>query len=192
MAIGSEFKKLKKEIIRPQFLELREKMDRKVVDSKSIQIQKRFAKLVEYDGATTIMFYFSVGNEVKTDRAIRQALKEKKRVVLPVCDVDQRNIIPVEMGSTLKKGPFGIPEPVGIPVNKNEVDIVVVPVVSFDEECDRLGRGLGYYDNFLSDIRAFKVGFAFECQKTENVPREDEDVQLDRIVTETRIIASRK
>ncbi len=192
MAIGFEFKKLKKEILRPQFLNIRDKLTQKDVNSKSLLIQKRFAGLVEYSEADTIMFYYSVGKEVKTDKAIATALKEKKRVVLPVCNVENRNLIPVELGKKLQKNKFGILEPVGEPVELDEIDIVVVPVVSFDEECDRLGRGFGYYDNFLKGIKALKVGFGFDCQKTENVPSEDQDVQLDKIVTEKRVITSRK
>ncbi|MBI2133133.1 5-formyltetrahydrofolate cyclo-ligase [Candidatus Woesearchaeota archaeon] len=191
MALGSEFKKIKKDGLRPYFLDVRNRLGKGFVHSRSLQVQKRFSGLVEYSEADTIMFYCSTGNEVETRKAIGDALKLKKRVVLPVCDIYMRMMKPVQFGR-LKKGPLGIPEPSGKEINIDEIDIVVVPVVSFDEECDRLGRGLGYYDNFLRGLKAVKVGFAFDCLKTDNVPREDHDIQLDKIVTESRVIVAKK
>ncbi len=194
MVIGSEFKKLRKEEIRAQFLDMRKSMSSQSVNKKSLEIQKRFAGLIEYSEADTIMFYLPIGNEVKTEQAIKKALKEKKRVVLPVIDQSKRNLIPVELKSLNKtrKGAFGIREPVGDKVEIGDIDIVVVPVVAFDDEGDRLGRGLGYYDNFLRHVKAVKVGFAFDCQKVENVPREEQDAELDKVVTELRVFGCRE
>lgn len=46
-----------------------------------------------------------------------------------------------------------------------ELDILLVPLVAFDEACNRMGHGRGYYDRYLPQCRAKTIGIAFACQK---------------------------
>lgn len=84
-----------------------------------------------------------------------------------------------------------VPHRFGIPVPAIErpviPDALVVPLVGFDEHCNRIGRGAGFYDRWLSDHDATKVGAAFEVQRLGQVPTEDHDVGLDAVVTELGI-----
>ncbi len=193
MALGFDKKKLRKEGLRSQFIEVRNALSSADISSRSLKVQKRFLGLSSYSEADTLMFYVSVDNEVATGEVIKRAFDDGKRVVLPI--VRDEKIIPVQLDEpdNLIKGAFGIPEPEGKKIiDMNEIDIIVVPLVSFDEECDRLGRGLGFYDRFLKGFKALKVGFGFDCQKAENIPSEDQDIRLDRIVTESRVIEAKK
>lgn len=64
-------------------------------------------------------------------------------------------------------------------------DIVVVPIVAFDRDCNRVGMGGGWYDGyFAAHPLATKVGLAFETQKVHSVPISPVDVPMDKIVTE--------
>ena len=193
MAIGFEKKKVKKEQQRAEFMEKRKNMSKIEAAQKSALIQKRLSTLMEYSEADTIMFYLSVDNEVMTDKAISQALKLGKRVVLPVVDAENKTLIPIATDmKNLKKGAYSIPEPEGEPVNLDEIDIVVVPVVAFDDEGDRLGRGIGYYDRFLKSLHAVKVGLAYDWQQAPNIPQESHDAQMDKIVTERNVVECRR
>jgi 5-formyltetrahydrofolate cyclo-ligase len=93
---------------------------------------------------------------------------------------------------SLVPGPFGIPAPVVDPAldGKPELlDLVVVPGKAFDPRGNRLGRGGGYYDRFLSRTVARKViGLAFSWQIVQELPIESWDVPMDAVVTERGVI----
>lgn len=89
-------------------------------------------------------------------------------------------------------GVYGIPEPrKDLPaVRKDDLDLLLIPGVVFGEKGERLGRGAGYYDRFLSDTpHALRIGVAFDCQVVaEEIPQEPWDARMDIVVTENRIL----
>jgi 5-formyltetrahydrofolate cyclo-ligase len=136
--------------------------------------------------AKTVMFYVSLGNEVNTSEMIKEALRLGKRVVVPVCS-GNRTIEPCEISHEcgMRRGPYGILEPAQKqPVPLDEIDLVVVPGLAFDENGRRLGRGKGYYDRFLSllprDCRS--IGVAFDFQILPSVPVADHDVNVHTVI----------
>jgi 5-formyltetrahydrofolate cyclo-ligase len=70
--------------------------------------------------------------------------------------------------------------------------LVIVPGVGFDVRGGRLGRGAGFYDRALADLRrsgtVYVVGVGFECQVVAALPCDDWDERMDSIVTERRMI----
>ena len=81
---------------------------------------------------------------------------------------------------------LGIPEPI---TNKIEYpDILLVPMVAFDEKLNRLGYGGGFYDRYISKLKIRKkillVGLAFSFQKIKKLPTNKHDMKLDYILTE--------
>ena len=89
----------------------------------------------------------------------------------------------------LSSGTFGIPEP----SNKSDIlmpwdiDMAVVPAVSYDYDGFRLGRGKGYYDRYLCHVKGIKVGLAREKTMVKSVPREEHDIPVDIVVSEDKI-----
>ncbi len=79
------------------------------------------------------------------------------------------------------------------PVIDKDVDIVIVPVIAFDRNLNRIGFGGGYYDKILSslDKQTIKVGLAYEFSKVRAIPAEEHDVKLDYIITEMGIYTSK-
>ena len=68
---------------------------------------------------------------------------------------------------------------------RTQYDLIIVPVLGFDTSYNRLGRGGGWYDRFLSSQETARtIGLAFSCQAIDTVPIEDFDVELDDIITE--------
>lgn len=67
-------------------------------------------------------------------------------------------------------------------------DILLVPLLAFDNSGHRLGFGGGYYDRTLSDLRAKRditaIGFAYAGQEVDNIPQESFDQRLDWVMTE--------
>jgi 5-formyltetrahydrofolate cyclo-ligase len=64
------------------------------------------------------------------------------------------------------------------------LDLMLIPGVGFDRQGNRLGRGAGYYDRFLSSMpnRPFLVGLAFQEQLLDEVPTERHDVPMDIVL----------
>lgn len=79
----------------------------------------------------------------------------------------------------------------GTPVPTTLYDVIFVPVLGFDESCNRLGMGGGWYDRFLRlQPQSVKIGLTFESQFAPHLKTviERHDVPLDMIVTEKRVI----
>ena len=90
----------------------------------------------------------------------------------------------------LKINKYGIPEP--ILLNMTYPDILLVPLVGFDNDLNRLGYGGGFYDRYIEKIekikKVIKIGLAFSCQKIKNIPLSKYDKKLDFIITEKEIL----
>ena len=85
-------------------------------------------------------------------------------------------------------GKFGIREPSArcAEVSLNQLDFILVPGVAFDLNGRRLGRGKGFYDRLLAQVRGVTCGVAFEQQIAGEVPAGPHDVGLNCILTPTR------
>ena len=68
-------------------------------------------------------------------------------------------------------------------------NVILVPGLAMNKYGERLGRGRGFYDRFLKDCNAIKIGICFSLQLlSEELPTEEHDEKLDFIVTEEKII----
>jgi len=169
------------------------------VAGKSAVIQAKLWQLPAFRTARVLMAYVACRNEVETEKLIRDALLEGKRVVLPVTDV-RRKMICARLISRypedLVAGPFGIPEPAAFCplVAREELDLVLVPGVAYDIKGYRLGYGGGYYDRFLPGLRpnAVTVGLAYDFQVVSTVYPEAHDWPVAFVITEKRVIKSRQ
>jgi 5-formyltetrahydrofolate cyclo-ligase len=74
------------------------------------------------------------------------------------------------------------------PVEAARLQALLVPGLAFDENGNRLGRGMGFFDRLLRDAHGLKIALAYDFQILSEVPAADHDVRLDFIVTETRSI----
>jgi len=120
-------------------------------------------------------------------------LLEKKnfKVSLPIIKKDnQMNFYSWSRNDPLKINKFGIPEPVSSKILYP--DILLVPLVAFDSNLNRLGYGGGYYDRYIEKIekikKVIKIGLAFSFQKISSIPINQYDKKLDFIVTEKEIL----
>ncbi len=187
--------KEEKQKIRIKLKKIREDIPLKIIDLKSKAIWESLKTDREYINAKVVMFYSSINNEVRTDFMIRETLLIGKKVVLPQTTpyaLIPRVISDYPSGLFPKK--FGILEPdESFPIiEKDKIDIVVVPGLAFSKECSRLGYGKGYYDKFLKDYKGKKIGVAFWEQIIDNLPYEHYDVLLDKIITDKIVINCNK
>jgi len=187
-----------KDKIRKELKATRMKVSRSEVLEKSNQIKKRFFEINEFKQASTILFYVSYDNEVYTHDMIKKCMSIGKNIVVPFSDKENRCLILSKLNNwrELEPGSYGILEPRKEQIKEvsvDEVDLVVVPGVGFDENGCRIGHGKGYYDDLLKKSKnTLHIGLAFEFQIINRVPTEEHDVPVDKIVTEERIIDCKK
>ena len=83
---------------------------------------------------------------------------------------------------------YGIPEPISKKVVIPE--ILLIPLLAFDDDLNRLGYGGGYYDRYLGKLKKkniLKIGIAYSFQNLKKIPINKHDVKLDFIITEKKI-----
>lgn len=117
---------------------------------------------------------------------------ENQTFYLPVVEANYAmRFIAVERTSDLVKNRYGILEPTGnSAIDVNDLDVIVIPLLGFNRQGDRLGMGAGYYDRALAQCngRTFHVGFAYSWQEVEQLSSEHWDVPLHAVVTEKEFI----
>ena len=146
-----------------------------------------------YKNAKTVMGYYPLNDEVDTKIILNDILQSGKKLLLPKCDTEKRNIsscIINNLTTDLILGYAGIMEPsTQTSAVDTEIDLILVPGRCFSEKGDRVGRGEGYYDRFLqNNLSATKVGIAFDFQVVKNVLVKEHDITMDYILTEKRIL----
>ncbi|MCA9058017.1 MAG: 5-formyltetrahydrofolate cyclo-ligase [Planctomycetaceae bacterium] len=170
-------------------------------DQLSERIVASFMSLPEYQAAAVVMFYIDVRSEVRTRNQLEVALQSGKKVIVPWCNAEgELELFHLESMDELSLGMYRILEPRqelrSVPekqVNVEELDLIMVPGVGFDERGGRMGHGKGYYDKLLEHARPDTplVALAFDCQIFAEIPVADHDIFMDKVITESRIIQGR-
>ena len=134
--------------------------------------------------AHTLLLYYSLPDEVNTHDFIRK-WSAHKQILLPVVIGDDLELRRYTGPADLKKGAYGIEEPVGEPfTDYDSIDLAIIPGVAFDTHGNRLGRGKGYYDRLLPRLpHTYKIGICFPFQLVEEVPTEAQDVRMDEVLS---------
>jgi len=188
--------KTRKRNIRELVNGLRETLSERDRDAWSDAIEDRLFGFEPFAAARTVLFYASFNNEVRTGGAIRRAIREGKRIAVPVTKVEEKRLetsLVTDFDEDLQPGAFGIPEPKPgrvRPVPDDEIDIVVVPGVAFDRRGNRVGYGGGYYDRFVGRVRIGVplIAVAFAFQLMDEVPAAEHDLRVDALITEEETI----
>ncbi|MHC2994403.1 MAG: 5-formyltetrahydrofolate cyclo-ligase [Candidatus Atribacteria bacterium] len=187
---------MNKEEIRKDILQRRLSLSSEEIKNKSHQIFLNLIKAKEFLNSQNIMFYVATRSEVQTEEMIKASIKMGKKVFVPIILLDYINLAPsrlIDFDRELEKGKKGILEP------KKEyyrlfpsenIDLIILPGIAFDLAGNRIGRGLGYYDNFLKKVSPSTklIALAFEMQIIKTVPAHRNDIPVNKIITEDRII----
>ena len=145
--------------------------------------------------AARIAVYLPMPGELDCSAVAMQAWARGRSVFLPVVTRELLRFAAFAPDTDLILNRFGIPEPVAAPqtcLTAREIDVIVAPLVAFDECGRRLGMGGGYYDRTLAFFRQRPqarrphfIGLAYELQKLATLPAAAWDVQLDAVLTES-------
>ena len=176
----------------------------------SLSVISQLRKHPKVKAAHTLLLYYSLPDEVNTHEWIDELVAEGKRVLLPVVVNDKDMVIREYTGKhDLAEGSFHIMEPVGklfAEEDYQEIEVAIIPGMSFDDDGHRLGRGKGYYDRFLAKLRGtevdksgtevdksdtedknlgtevYKIGVCFGFQKLQEIPFESHDILMNEVI----------
>ena len=163
--------------------------------------------LPEVRDCKTILAYFSVGREPATLALISKLLESGKRVCLPLCvdldeegrrtgTVDAMEARVIKSFDDLVPGAYGIPEPKADTemMLPEYVDLIILPCLSCDRQCNRIGHGAGYYDKYLSKERSdcFTLAMCYEELLADEIPTEPHDRPVDAVITEKQVYRWRR
>lgn len=154
----------------------------------SVNITQQVLSSSCFQQARTVMVFLSLPTEPDTQEIIQRAVIQGKQVLLPRClHAPQMEALPWRGEEYLRKGPYGILEPVPLESEKQnsaEADLILVPCLAATKDGARLGHGGGYYDWYLSKHSAVKIALCFQMQLVDTIPMEPTDVWMDQVITE--------
>src|SRR5258708_622149 len=176
---------------RKEFLTQRNSLDPAARARNSSLIRQRVFQHPIWRTSSTVLCYVSFGSEVETHLLIQEALRFKKRVIVPLHDSTSKDT-PLsrldrfgELGPS-HRGVLQVQPEFRRPVDPKAVELALVPGIVFDRQGGRIGFGGGYFDRLLPAMpKAFRLALAFTLQiSAVPLPLEHFDMRMDTVVTE--------
>lgn len=174
----------------------------------ALAARRLLAKEMTFLRARRIAAYMAMAGEMDPAPIMESGLAMKKKCYLPVMP---RGLLPRTRSSlvfqrydpesdTLAVNRFGVLEPAFNPhalISTRMLDLVLMPLVAFDRQGNRLGMGGGYYDKTFAGIREqwrrpVLLGIAYAMQEVDELDANSWDVRLDGILTEKEVIWSNR
>ncbi len=175
--------------LRAQYRQKREALTPEEKERRDRLIADTVRSLWQYRQNEWILTYVSTPIEVDTHRIIEQALADGKRVAVPRCVPDTRDMEFYEIRSLseLEKGTFGVLEPAADEtrlLRDLSSGLCIIPAFCYDFSGYRLGYGKGYYDRFLARFEGNRIGICYSDCIRHHLPHGRFDRAAQLIVTE--------
>lgn len=175
--------------LRQKYRSLRQSMPQEIKQQRDEAIAAQVRRLWQYQRNAILLVYVSTPIEVDTFRIIEQALQDGKKVAVPRCVPDTRNMefYYIDSVDELSPGMFGVLEPDACPeklYSERDGGLCLVPAFSYDWRGYRLGYGKGYYDRFLSRFEGNIVGICYSDCVQRSLPHGRYDRPVELLVTE--------
>ena len=153
---------------------------------------------IQAQSAKHVALYFTQDGELATQKLIEALWDLDINLYLPrLHPFSKGNLLFIryDRDSVMLENQYAIKEPqlnVQHVITVDKLDMIITPLVAFDEHGNRMGMGGGYYDRTLAQVvdnKPLAVGFAHDCQQVSQVPTEFWDIPLPVIITPTRRLA---
>lgn len=161
---------------------------------RSLEIAQQLVQEPSIQKANIIAITLSNQPEVDTTFIIEELWKLNKYIAVPKCNPKDRSMQFYKINSfdeterAYKNILEPIPERTEL-VEKEQIDVMIVPGVIFDRHGYRIGFGGGYYDRYLVGFKGMRISLAFEEQLLNEIPRESHDLPVHILLTDkNRII----
>lgn len=176
-----------KKALRGIMRRLEDKLSQRYMETADRAIMEHLAAMPEYREAQTVFCFVSVRREIATFPILKDALAAGKTLCVPLCMekgiMEPRQITDL---AQLQEGSYGLLEPShDAPlVNIDDIDFAILPCTTCNHQGQRLGKGGGFYDRFLSHYRGGTVMLCREKLIREEIPVEPHDYPVPWVLTE--------
>jgi len=182
---------MEKREIRRKIKNLRMMLSEAEKEAAAADVFGKLERTASFMMAEKICMYNSLPDELTTKSFLRK-WHGKKKFFLPRVNGVNLDILPYNP-SAVSIGAFDIEEPIGDDIiNPDELDLIIVPAVAYDRNGNRLGRGKGFYDRLLATTKASTIGVAYDFQLFDELPKEEHDIPVHMVITQTSVIEIRK
>jgi 5-formyltetrahydrofolate cyclo-ligase len=150
---------------------------------RSFLLNEKVINSIEFKNAKTIFCYISFRDEIDTYRILDFCLKNGKILLVPKIE-SKKNMTAsmIKNLDNLEKNNFGILEPKDCEViNKNDIDLAIVPALAYSPLGYRIGYGGGYYDVFLKDFKGFSIGMVLKELLIKGLIPEKNDIPVKKL-----------
>lgn len=182
--ISTEKIKLRKEIAL-----LKSELSSEELKLRSEEVFATLEALDIFQQAKNIFIYNSLSDEVQTIGFVNRWMVQKNFYMPAIMPNGELSFRQYTSYDDLRPASLGILEPQGRNyTDYHKIDMIIVPGVAFDRQMNRLGRGKGYYDRFLSRTTIPRMGVCFDLQLRDRIPSETHDIKMNYIVSENEIL----
>jgi 5-formyltetrahydrofolate cyclo-ligase len=149
----------------------------------------KFLKKKNKNRPIHLSLYYPTNYEVNVLKLFKFIRISRTKTLLPVIrDKNKMNFVEWQYHDPLKVNSFGMLDPC-VQTKFLIPDVMLVPLLAFDSQNNRLGYGKGFYDKYLSKFlknkkKIITIGIAFSFQKYNKLPVSKFDIKLDNILTE--------
>lgn len=160
-------------------------------------IANHFVKHIPLMPQSVISAYWPIRSEVNIEPLMEKLVRNGHFLCLPCVATDGKSLVfrRYRLGDILDTGPYSLPQPMETS-EEMQPYVLVVPMLAFSREGNRLGYGKGFYDRTIRSIRKEKpitvIGIAFSDQEVDSIPTEEHDQVMDWIITEKEVIRIKK
>ncbi len=180
--------------IRKSMQARRSQLSARHLDKTGILLKNNLESNPLFIKCSKIAAYIAVGGEIDPNPIMKLARDLGKSTFLPIISGELLRFAPVTSSTIMRTGKFKIPIPdykEADLLSPENLDLVLVPLVAFDKNLNRLGMGGGFYDKSFSfrannTNKPYLLGVAHSFQKTTSLLTQPWDIPMDQIITEER------
>lgn len=164
---------------------------RELIDAEQI-VCEQILNLDAYTQSEHIALYFAHQNEISLQIIWHAAIAQNKHCYFPALNTDNTlRFLPATLETTLSHNHYHILEPqvaAHKAINIDQLQLIFIPLLGFDKQCNRLGMGKGFYDKTLAEVTGPSlIGIAYEFQCLPLIKTDSWDIPLDAVITEKTI-----
>ena len=127
-----------------------------------------------------IGIYYPIGKEIDITILVNEY--KDKNFYLPITREDGLHFVRYTKNQKLYDGPFKTKEPMGDYIDRDQIEVFLIPCVSITNELKRIGYGKGYYDKYLAGYNGLKIGICYKDAANLDVEMDEFDLVLDMMV----------
>jgi len=184
--------------IRREIRDKRHNLPSDVREQAALDICDFVSPLPVFQDSQHIGVYLSSDGEINPHRLVELAWLQGKSCYLPIIDSKGENLmrfVHYTSNTEFFLNRYNIPEPVHEPeelLDANILDLVLAPLVAFDDQGNRMGMGKGFYDRTFEFVRQtqkpFLMGLAHSCQQVDFLESAEWDIPLNGLATEEQLL----